>query len=243
MLSALLPSAAAVVEAFGDPAEPAELFPEEQAHIAAAVPERRREFGTVRGCARAALARLGGPRVPLLPGERGAPSWPAGFVGTMTHCRGYRAAAVARDGELAGVGIDAEPNEPLPDPGVLGLITLPEERTALRELAARRPEVAWERLVFSAKESVYKVWFPLTRKWLDFEEARIEVDPGAGTFTARLLVPGPVVDGVRLPEFTGRWAARDGLLVTAIALTRRTAGVARPVPRGPQPPGAPVVSA
>ncbi|MFD5320608.1 4'-phosphopantetheinyl transferase [Streptomyces sp. NPDC127098] len=209
-----------VVESFGDPAEQPELFPEESAHVANAVDKRRREFATVRHCARTALAALGGPRVPLLPGERGAPGWPAGFVGSLTHCDGYRAAAVARRDAVAGLGIDAEPDEPLRDPGVLDLISLPEERPRLRRLAAVHPEVCWERLLFSAKESVYKVWYPLTGKWLDFEEAALDFDLAAGTFTARLLVPGPVVDGVRHDSFTGRWLAQDGLLVTAIALPR-----------------------
>ncbi|TDC09296.1 4'-phosphopantetheinyl transferase superfamily protein [Streptomyces sp. 8K308] len=208
------------VESFGDPAQPPELFPEEEKAVAAAVAKRRREFATVRHCARTALAALGGPRVPLLPGERGAPGWPAGFVGSMTHCDGYRAAAVARADRIASVGIDAEPDEPLRDPGVLDLISLPEERPMLARLAAGRPEVCWERLLFGAKESVYKVWYPLTGRWLDFEEARIDIDLDSGTFTARLLVPGPVVDGVRHDAFTGRWAAARGLLVTAIALPR-----------------------
>lgn len=147
----------------------------------------------------------------------------------MTHCHGYRAAAVARAGDLVSVGIDAEPNEPLRERGVLDTIALPGERAALAGLATRRTGVSWERLLFSAKESVYKVWFPLTRRWLDFEEAAIDIDPDAGTFTARLLVPGPEVDGVRMPGFTGRWLARDGLLITTIAVVRRPA-----VPPGPR---------
>ncbi|RKN09833.1 4'-phosphopantetheinyl transferase family protein [Streptomyces radicis] len=218
MLGGLLPPSAAVVEAFADAAEPPALFPEEAAHVARAVESRRAEFATVRGCARDALASLGGPRVPLLPGERGAPGWPDGFVGSMTHCRGYRGAAVARAGELASVGIDAEPDEPLPNEGLLETIALPAERAALPRLNAARPGVSWDRLLFSAKESVYKAWFPLTRKWLDFEEARIDIDPEGGTFTATLLVPGPVVGGVRLPAFSGRFLAERGLVVTAIAV-------------------------
>jgi 4'-phosphopantetheinyl transferase EntD len=217
VIKELLPPEAAAEESFGDPATPPELFPEEERHVARAVDKRRREFGTVRALARTALARLGGPRVPLTPGERGAPVWPEGFTGSMTHCDGYRAAAVARTEELAVVGIDAEPNEPLPDRGILDMISLPAERPALRELAVLRPEVSWERLLFSAKESVYKAWFPLTRRWLDFEEAEIEIGDD-GTFTARLLVPGPVVDGTRVDAFTGRWLARDGILATAIAV-------------------------
>jgi enterobactin synthetase component D / holo-[acyl-carrier protein] synthase len=64
---------------------------------------------------------------------------------------------------------------------------------------------------------VYKAWFPLTGEWLDLTEADITIDPATTGFTARLLVPGPVVDGERWATLTGRFAVRDGLLVTAVA--------------------------
>jgi 4'-phosphopantetheinyl transferase EntD len=79
--------------------------------------------------------------------------------------------------------------------------------------------VHWDRLLFSAKESVYKAWFPLTRRWLNFTEAAVTPHPD-GTFTARLLVPGPVVDGHPVDGFDGRWLTRDGLVLTAIVLPR-----------------------
>ncbi|MCQ1581995.1 4'-phosphopantetheinyl transferase superfamily protein [Streptomyces parvus] len=52
------------------------------------------------------------------------------------------------------------------------------------------PGVCWDRLLFSAKEAVFKVWFPLARCQLDFTEADIRIDPGSGSFSARLLVQG-----------------------------------------------------
>ncbi|MER6996182.1 4'-phosphopantetheinyl transferase superfamily protein [Streptomyces sp. NPDC000410] len=217
MLEELLPAAVAVEETFDDVAD-SELYEEEKALIATSVEQRRREFATVRGCARAALARLGVPPAPILRGERGAPRWPHGIVGSMTHCAGYRAAAVARAEDMVSIGIDAEPNEPMPNAGTLDLVTLPEERRWLSGMAPRRPDVCWDRLVFSAKESVYKAWFPLTGRWLGFEDALVTVDPQAGTFHARLLVPGPDVAGIRLTGFTGNWTARRNLLLTAIAL-------------------------
>ncbi|MET9804123.1 4'-phosphopantetheinyl transferase superfamily protein [Streptomyces sp. NPDC006368] len=219
MIEELLPPSVAAVESFGDdPSAERALYPQEARLIAVAVESRRREFATVRRCAREALGKLGGPAAPILPDAKGAPRWPEGFVGSMTHCKGYRAAVVARAASLAAVGIDAEPNLPLPDDGVRDLVTVPQERAWLRQLAPRRPGVHWDRLVFSAKETVYKVWYPLTRRWLNFEEAVITVDPDRSTFTARLLVPGPVVDGVRLDSFTGGWLVRDGLIVTAATI-------------------------
>jgi 4'-phosphopantetheinyl transferase EntD len=213
VIELLLPPTVEAVEAFGD-AQDARIFPEEEAAIARAVDARRREFTTARACARAGLARLGLPPSPIVPGERGAPSWPHGVVGSMTHCAGYRAAAVALSRHVAAIGIDAEPHEPLPR-GVLALVALPREREQLDRLGAA-DEVCWDRVLFSTKESVYKAWYPLTGRWLDFAQADVEFDPTAGTFTARLLVNDPRVDERQLSGFAGRWLVRDGLILTAV---------------------------
>ncbi|MCZ1006938.1 4'-phosphopantetheinyl transferase superfamily protein [Streptomyces lydicus] len=215
MIDKLLPAPVVTAEAFDD-APVSEMFPEEWALVSGAVPKRQKEFGTVRRHARSALSELGIAPAPLLPGPKREPLWPAGIVGAMTHCAGYRAAAVARSADVRTVGLDAEPHLPVDDPGVIDLITLPEERAQLRRLAGAQPEVCWDRLVFSAKESVYKAWYPLAHRWLGFEDALLTLDPSDATFTARLLVPGPVVDGRELTEFTGRWLVEAGLVVTAI---------------------------
>ncbi|MFF1416205.1 4'-phosphopantetheinyl transferase [Streptomyces sp. NPDC058280] len=216
LLAPLLPARVTVVDTFHDSAG-AVLFPAEEALLTRAVPKRRQEFTTARHCARAALARLGIPPAPILPDPRGAPGWPEGIVGSLTHCVGYRAAAVAETSAVAALGIDAEPAEPLRDPDVLAMIADAGERAALDELAAGQPDIPWDRLLFSAKESVYKTWYPLTRQWLGFHEARVALDPD-GTFTAALLVPGPTVAGIPLTGFTGRWRVGDGLAVTAVAV-------------------------
>jgi 4'-phosphopantetheinyl transferase EntD len=218
----ILPPEAAVAEEFGDVPD-VMLFPEEEAVIARAVDKRRREFTTARACARDALDQLGLPPVPIVPGPRGAPGWPAGIVGSITHCAGYRAAAVARDREVVTIGLDAEPHKSLPA-GVLGAIASAGEQAALAALTAARPGICWDRMLFSAKESVYKAWFPLTRRWLGFEEASVTIDPARQAFNARLLVDGPVVNGARLVGFEGRWRVRDGLIGTAIVI--RAAGTA-----------------
>jgi len=216
VIAEILPPPVAAVEAFEDPPG-ATLFPEEETAMARAVPRRRGEFAAGRACARAALAQLGLPAAPILPGPRGAPQWPPGVVGTITHCDGYRASAVAHARDVLTLGLDAEPAGPLPG-GVLDAVSLAEERDRLPGLAAAAPHVPWDRLLFCAKEAVYKAWFPLAGRWLGFEEAAITFAPDAGTFTARLLVPGPAVGGRALDGFSGRWLARGGLLLAAIAV-------------------------
>lgn len=216
MIEQILPPHVACAEAFGDPPG-VMLFPEEEALIARAVDKRRREFTTARGCARSALAALGVPPVPIVPGDRGAPQWPPGFVGSITHCAGYRAAAVAHARDIVTIGLDAEPDGVLPA-RVLDAISLPDERARVRSLAATAPGACWDRLLFSAKEATFKAWFPLQRRWLGFEDAEITVHQADGTFEARLLVPPPTVRGAPLTGFAGRWLVRDGLILTAIFL-------------------------
>lgn len=216
MIGEILPEVVACAEAFGDPTD-AVLFPGEEALVARAVDKRRREFTTGRHCARRALSTLGVAPVPILIGEAGAPAWPSGVVGSITHCTLYRAAAVASARDVLAIGVDAEPNQPLPD-GVLKLISLPGERALLRDLAAAAPGTNWDRLLFSAKEAVYKAWFPLARRWLGFADADIAISAADGTFRARLLVAAPVIGGSPLPSFSGRWLARDGVILTAITV-------------------------
>ncbi|MFE9957617.1 4'-phosphopantetheinyl transferase [Micromonospora sp. NPDC005299] len=220
MIEALLPPGAVAVEAFSDiPGEAP--YPGEEDLLARAVEARRREFVTARRCAREALARLGYAPAPIRPGPRREPRWPAGVVGTITHCDGYRAAAVARHTALAGLGIDAEPHEPLPD-DVTEVVTTVGEPALLARLRAADPAVHWDRLLFSAKESVYKAWYPLTGRWLGFEDAELSVDPAAGRFTARVLVDATRADGgPPLAALHGRWLVAGGLVVTAVAVPRQ----------------------
>jgi 4'-phosphopantetheinyl transferase EntD len=214
VIEEILPGEVVAVEARHDQPD-VKLFPEEELVLGNAVEKRRREFTTARACARMALEKLGFQAAPILTGERGEPLWPAGVVGSITHCDGYRACAVARSSKTTTVGIDAEPNAALPD-GLLDDIARPEELPLLRGLELDSTEVHWDRLLFSAKESVYKAWFPLAKRWLGFEDAFIVLDPIDSTFTARLLVAGPTLADGPLRGFSGRWMMRNGILVTAI---------------------------
>lgn len=212
MIERLVPDSVAAVSTRED--LQAELYGEEESAVGRAVETRRREFTTARACARLALRRLGIGPVAIPTGERGEPVWPAGVVGSITHCRGYRACAVAMADDVLAVGVDAEVHEPLPA-GVLEQVAFGSERAMTTDRAAG---VHLDRLLFSAKEAVYKVWFPLTRRWLGFEDAELSIDAQAGSFRARLLVPAPVVAGAPLTEMRGRWCVEDGLVATAVVV-------------------------
>ncbi|MFJ9637724.1 4'-phosphopantetheinyl transferase [Streptomyces sp. NPDC101178] len=198
------------------------LFPEEEELIARSVTKRRNDFATARACARRAMRPLGLEPVAVLHGKRGMPLWPDGIVGSITHCDGYRAAALARAADVLSLGVDAEPHAPLPE-GVGELVVRPSERERFAEKAGEAGGVHWDRLLFSAKESVFKTWYPLTLTELDFDEADLtfhrEDDlagggAAGGTFTARLLRTDPAVP----PVLDGTWRVEDGIVATAVLL-------------------------
>ena len=216
IISAILPPGAVGVDALGGIPD-AQLFPEEAAVVERAVEKRRREFAAGRCLARRALECLGIPAMPILPGSNREPQWPEGVVGAITHCSGYCAAAVALSDSVAAIGIDAELNAALPD-GVLRMVAREEEREWIH--ARTGDTISWDRLLFSAKESVYKAWFPLTHRWLDFDAVSVRFDPEAAIFHATLLTDGPIVDSRVIAGFDGRYLAHGPYLLTSVAVRR-----------------------
>ena len=187
------------------------LWPEERESIGEVVEGRFRDHVLGRRCARLALEELGSDPGPVLIGDRRQPLWPAGIVGSITHTTGYVAAAVARNTDLRSIGIDAEPDLPLPD-GVRRRIARPEDAAWL-DSGEDFGVVDPGRLLFSAKEAVYKAWFPVAERWLGFCDAHLEVDAGARSFRAHIVVDGP------LDTLDGRYLVTDGILISAIEVS------------------------
>ncbi|WP_155770260.1 4'-phosphopantetheinyl transferase family protein [Mycobacterium asiaticum] len=221
LVSPLLPNTLAeemgYAELYTDPPGLTPL-PEEEPLIAKSVAKRRSEFITVRHCARIALGELGVPPAPILKGDKGEPCWPDGIVGSLTHCTGYRGAVVGRSEAVRSVGIDAEPHDVLPN-GVLDAISLPAERA---EIPQAMPDgLHWDRILFCAKEATYKAWFPLTKRWLGFEDAHITFhadSADSGRFVSRILIDPAALSGPPLTSLAGRWSVERGLVLTAIVL-------------------------
>jgi 4'-phosphopantetheinyl transferase EntD len=159
-----------------------ELAPEEQALVARAVPERRREFAAGRACARRLLERLGFAPAPLLRANDRVPLWPRGAIGSITHSRSHCAVAVARTGRLAALGLDTELDEPLELDLWSSICTPCELETLSRCAPDARGKSA--RLRFSAKECAYKCLYPSTRAALEFRDVEIEFDSWRNSFRA-----------------------------------------------------------
>lgn len=188
---------------------------EEEVVIQRAVEKRRREFRAGRHAAKRALSALEIHRFLLLPGKGREPLWPEGVVGALTHTGNYCAVAVASQKHCAGIGIDAEQCSPLKDE-LKPMICTPHE---LEWVAAQEAQgLHWvSKLLFSAKESIHKIYYPLNTYTLDFLDAELSVDIDQHTFSARIIKPYASAR-VAIVELTGKFAVDQQNVYTAIHL-------------------------
>jgi 4'-phosphopantetheinyl transferase EntD len=197
------------------------LLPEEEACLSPrAIAKRRREFTAGRVCARAALLRLGIRDYPLLVADDRSPVWPPGIVGSLSHCADYCGVAVARRGTIAGVGLDVERARPLEGRVVSIICTAAEIRRI--ESLPDLPAGLWAMIMFSAKESTYKCYHPLTKTFLDFHDVEIDLDPRARTFTARILKTGRADGAAANPgpgSLHGRFTWNDAYVFAGVTVT------------------------
>ncbi|MBN9217717.1 MAG: 4'-phosphopantetheinyl transferase superfamily protein [Mesorhizobium sp.] len=154
----------------------AHLLPDEARSMPARQPTMRRASGAARFLAHRLLADAGFDGFAVLRTPSGAPAWPEGMTGSLAHDDDMAVAAVAAIGDVGSLGIDVEPALPLPD-DLLPLVATPADRIgAVEERLAGR-------LLFAAKEAVYKAAYPLDHRVLGYED--IAVDLGAGHATTR----------------------------------------------------------
>jgi 4'-phosphopantetheinyl transferase EntD len=170
--------------------------------------KRLREFSAGRQCAREALARLGHAPVALPVGPGRAPLWPAGIIGSISHTAEIAVAVVARQAQLRSLGIDVESADPL-EHGLRELVCRDDERAALAA-SGLEPGLG-AKLIFSAKESLYKCLWPLTGVFLEFHALGIRLDPVRCRFTASSEDPR-IADTLAMT--CGRYGKVGGLLLS-----------------------------
>ncbi|MFI4973117.1 MAG: 4'-phosphopantetheinyl transferase [Caulobacterales bacterium] len=190
----------------------APLFAEERAFVATAVARRRAQFGLGRTCARAALARLGGPDGPIPAGPDRAPVWPKGYVGSISHCDDFCCAVVAQCDDAVSVGVDVERGGELAQ-AAAHLVLRPEEMERASALTAVSA-LAWAKVAFSAKEAFYKCYYPLTRARLEFHDVSLGFS-AHGDFAIRLAKRDkPLARSDHL--FEGRWRLDNGRVYAGV---------------------------
>jgi enterobactin synthetase component D len=190
------------------------------AELACAVRKRQLEFAAGRHCVREALRRCSpqhaGATIPLGPSRE--PLWPAGIVGTITHTRRYASVAVARTFDARAIGLDVEPW--IKDDVAVRLVESIADIAEVEALA-RVTGLSFSRaltLTFSAKETVFKCFFPEVRRYFDFRDvALVSADARRNEFTVELLATiGPRLGAGAC--FEGRFEYDSQLVRTAMTV-------------------------
>jgi 4'-phosphopantetheinyl transferase EntD len=185
---------------------------EEERLIAGSVTKRRRQFRAGRNAAHAALSQLDAPYGPLLRGDSRQPIWPQGFFGSISHCDDSCVAACAKDGTIVSLGLDVEPLAPL-KPGIARYIETEDERDFMQ----RYGELP-RRLIFSAKESLYKCYYPLVGRFFGFHSVVLEIDISRQRYGFRPSAACEI-DFPRDLTFHGRYLSTQTHLYTSCFLT------------------------
>ncbi len=186
---------------------------EELAALATVAPIRLDDFRRGRACARAAMKKLGHHAEPVLRDGRG-PRWPASIVGSITHCSGLAAAAVAWRNEVSGIGIDSEPRGRVPR-NLAPRIGTPPELAAAISASSSDDGLT---LLWCAKEAVFKCVNPISGQFFGFLDVKIALDPINSTFTA--LAPSEVPESIVAPVHGAFVFSKTHLMAGCVALSR-----------------------
>ena len=192
------------------------LLPEEIEFLATLCSSKRRaEFSLGRYCARRALSEFKLESEPILrnPDTR-EPCWPESVRGSITHSEGFAAAAVGLDKDISGVGIDMENLSRSVNFNISRHVCVETERKYLESLS---PEQANHdlRIIFSAKESIFKCLFPISRTYLYFQDATVTIDEKNSGFSFILskACAGITPEGF---QHSGKYSIEENLLLTSI---------------------------
>jgi 4'-phosphopantetheinyl transferase EntD len=147
------------------------LTPAEMAQCSGAIDKVRQQRGAARHLARSLMVELGAPASDVLRAPSGAPQWPAEVVGSISHDDTTAAVVMALACHGLSLGVDVEPDEPLPCE-LVPLIASPSE------LADAGEALADLRLLFAIKEAVFKAVFPQDGQFLDFQDVSVDVEAG-----------------------------------------------------------------
>jgi enterobactin synthetase component D len=158
--------------------------------LTAATPARQFEFLAGRACAADAMRVFGARPAPLLRRlANGAPAWPAGVAGSITHTIGFVTAAVAPATTAAAIGIDSEEILSRERAARIAPVFATDAEIAIGRAAGLDQSTAVT-LVFSAKEAIFKCLHRLVNRVFDFHDVRMAGVQDGGFTVEVVHAPG-----------------------------------------------------
>ena len=174
------------------------LFEEERGALPSRHEGRRQSYASARACAHIAFTELGLQKVPVRRSDSGAPVWPDGVRGSLTHSEALAASCLTVS--CRSVGIDIEHTGRM-SAGVARRVLTDEELAGVDPDSPAGLDEAT--LLFSAKEAVYKAIFPIAGLYIGYQEVTLNVDPSTQRFSARYL--GSDASNARLSHGEGEY--------------------------------------
>jgi 4'-phosphopantetheinyl transferase EntD len=183
--------------------------PEERVFTEGFATDRMMTFCAGRFCARRAMQLMGYPGVAIPIGKDRAPVWPAGMAGSISHTQGLVGAMVCSTGDHPSIGLDIERRNAV-DRSLWDILF---DEVELKQILATPSPDEQATLFFSLKEAYYKMQYPLTGKFLDFRDVRVEDGP-AGIWINRLkplseAAPAHHTGHLLTPEFVVTWVLAE----------------------------------
>ena len=179
--------------------------------------KRRDEYTLGRICAHRALSKFGLESVPILRNaETREPCWPESVRGSITHSDEFAAVAVGLSKDISGVGLDLESLSRSVNFGISRHVCVENERELLESLPSKQADLAL-RIIFSAKESIFKCLFPVSRTYLSFQDAKVTVNENESQFS---FVLSKACDGITPQGFQhqGKYSVKGTMLLTSVFL-------------------------
>jgi len=194
------------------------LLPEEENFLKTLSSSKRKtEFSQGRSSAHQALAKFKLESEPILRNaETREPCWPDRIRGSITHSGEYVAAAVGLADDVSGIGIDLESLSRAVDFNISRHVCVEKELEWLKTLSPTKANQGL-RIIFSAKESIFKCLFPISKTYLYFKDATVEIDEDSAEFTFTL---SRECSGITEAGFqhSGKFSIINKMLLTAIYL-------------------------
>jgi enterobactin synthetase component D len=180
------------------------------------VAKRKTEYLAGRLCAREGIRRI--TDISSVPGvgADGAPQWPAGIVGSISHSGSWAGALVAQLSAWRSLGLDMEQTMASANAERLAahILTATELRQLLPlSLAQRARQIG---LAFSLKESLFKALYPLVLRRFCFHDAEL-LSCDKGTARLRLLI-NLAQDWPAGSELDGQFCELNGYMLSLVSI-------------------------
>jgi len=175
--------------------------------------KRQQEFLAGRYCATRALQQLGQPKLDLLGRQpNGSPAWPASYNGSITHHRGRAVAWVASSVHYRELGLDLEGVVSLARAQQLQQRVLNPAEVGLGERLGYPPAL-WFSVLFSCKETVYKLLSHAAGRYMPFSSVEI-IALGQETMASTLQLTCRLTE-----DWSADWLCAAQVSVSASLLT------------------------